>query len=141
VDAEGDALRREHPLVWLEIVGVGMTATIGQFFLTLAFSRGTATKVSVVGLSQVIMVMICELALGWKAFEPRLLWGTIMVLAPVAWLMIRDRKPTSLTTSQPTLIPTRIPQVTVDTTDKRDVLAPADPVTTDFGPNPPSSRV
>lgn len=92
IDAAGDPDWHRHPLVWLEIIGVGMTATIGQLFLTLAFSRGTATKVSVVGLAQVVMVMGFEIALGWKLFEPTMLLGTTMVLLPVAWLMTRERR-------------------------------------------------
>ena len=92
IDAAGDPDWHRHPLVWLEIVGVGMTATIGQLFLTLAFSRGTATKVAVVGLAQVVMVMVLEIALGWKTFEATMLLGTVMVLMPVAWLMTRERR-------------------------------------------------
>jgi drug/metabolite transporter (DMT)-like permease len=76
----------------LLILGVGATATVGQVFLTLAFSRGHATTVSVVGLSQVVMVMAAEAALGWKSITPTMLAGTVLVLGPTAWLMIRARR-------------------------------------------------
>jgi drug/metabolite transporter (DMT)-like permease len=76
----------------LLILGVGATATVGQVFLTLAFSRGHATTVSVVGLSQVVMVMAAEAALGWKSFTPTMVLGTLLVLGPTAWLMIRARR-------------------------------------------------
>ncbi|HEY2785721.1 MAG TPA: DMT family transporter [Fimbriiglobus sp.] len=76
----------------LVILGVGVTATAGQVFLTLAFSRGHATTVSVVGLSQVVMVMAVEAVLGWKQFTPSMLAGTTLVLGPTAWLMLRARK-------------------------------------------------
>ena len=92
IGTTGDPHWYQHPLVWLEIIGVGVTATIGQVFLTLAFSRGSATKVSVVGLSQVVMVMIFEAALGWKMFDTLMILGTAMVLGPTAWLMVRERR-------------------------------------------------
>ena len=74
------------------ILGIGVTAMIGQVFLTLAFSRGTATKISVVGLSQVAMVMGVEAAFGWKTFTPTNIFGTLLILGPTAWLMVRERK-------------------------------------------------
>ncbi len=73
-------------------LGIGVTAMVGQVFLTLAFSRGTATKISVVGLSQVAMVMGVEAAFGWKTFTPMNLVGTLLILGPTAWLMMRERK-------------------------------------------------
>jgi drug/metabolite transporter (DMT)-like permease len=78
-------------VLW-RLVGVGATATVGQVFLTLAFSRGTATKVAVVGLSQVVMVMGFEAAVGWKRFDAPELVGTALVLGPTAWLLARARK-------------------------------------------------
>ncbi|MFO0850806.1 MAG: DMT family transporter [Gemmataceae bacterium] len=49
--------RLAEPVHLLELFGVGLTAVIGQVFLTRAFRAGPATGVSVVGLSQVVMVM------------------------------------------------------------------------------------
>ena len=92
LDAAGDPHWYRHPGVWLEVLGVGLTATVGQIFLTLAFSRGRATRVAVVGLSQVVMVMVLEAALGWKSVTPVMLLGTAMVLGPTAWLMARARR-------------------------------------------------
>lgn len=75
------------------LLAVGFTAMIGQVFLTLAFSRGTASKIAVVGLSQVAMVMGVEAAAGWRAFTPTNLLGTLLILGPTAYLMVRARKP------------------------------------------------
>lgn len=75
----------------LRLIGIGVTAMIGQVFLTLAFSRGTATKIAVVGLSQVAMVMGVEAAFGWKTFTAMNLFGTLLILGPTAWLMMRER--------------------------------------------------
>jgi drug/metabolite transporter (DMT)-like permease len=86
IDRVGD-----WPVLW-KLLCVGATATVGQVFLTLAFSRGSATKVAVVGLSQVVMVMAMEAALGWKRFDAVELLGTALVLGPTAWLLARARK-------------------------------------------------
>jgi drug/metabolite transporter (DMT)-like permease len=83
------------------LLGVGATATVGQVFLTLAFSRGSATKVAVVGLTQVVMVMAFEAAAGWKQFDAVTLTGTALVLGPTAWLMVRARKSPTEQKSQP----------------------------------------
>jgi drug/metabolite transporter (DMT)-like permease len=91
-DRDTGTSRLVEPETLLLILGVGATATVGQVFLTLAFSRGHATTVSVVGLSQVVMVMAADAALGWKAVTPAMLAGTLLVLGPAAWLMIRARK-------------------------------------------------
>lgn len=77
----------------VRLLGIGVTAMIGQVFLTLAFSRGTATKIAVVGLSQVAMVMGIEAVFGWKTFTPMNIFGTLLILGPTAWLMMRERKP------------------------------------------------
>jgi drug/metabolite transporter (DMT)-like permease len=92
IDAQGDPHWYKSFWVWAEVVGVGLTATIGQIFLTLAFSRGNATRVSIVGLSQVVIMMISESVLGWKSLSPVMIVGTLMVLGPTAWLMSRERK-------------------------------------------------
>lgn len=92
LDAPGDPNWYTHIDVWAGIIGVGLTATAGQVFLTLAFSRGVATRVSVVGLSQVVMVMAGEAVLGWNYLTPVTGLGTAMVLGPTAWLILHARK-------------------------------------------------
>jgi drug/metabolite transporter (DMT)-like permease len=79
------------PDILLRLLGVGTTATVGQVCLTRAFATGSPTKVSVVGLSQVAMVMGSEAALGWKSFNALNVIGTTLVIGPTAWLMTRDR--------------------------------------------------
>jgi drug/metabolite transporter (DMT)-like permease len=83
--------RLADPMVLVKLLGVGATATVGQVFLTLAFRSGSATKVSVVGLSQVVMVMALE-AIGGRRFDVPQLAGTALVLGPTAWLMARSRR-------------------------------------------------
>ena len=84
--------RLADPAVIGLLLTVGGTATIGQVFLTLAFRSGSPTKVSVVSLSQVVMVMIAETVIGWKVLTPISLVGTALVLGPTAWLMTREAR-------------------------------------------------
>jgi drug/metabolite transporter (DMT)-like permease len=84
-------------LTWVKLLSVGCTATVGQIFLTKAFRGGQATKVSVVGLSQVVMVMLWEGVVGGRSFNVWQLVGTVLVLGPTAYLMIRERRPRSAT--------------------------------------------
>ncbi len=78
--------------LWLKLLAVGGTATVGQVFLTKAFRGGVATKVSVVGLSQVVMVMLWESIMDGRLFTLWQLLGATLVLGPTAYLMARDRK-------------------------------------------------
>ena len=85
-----------EPRVMLELVGMGVAALVGQLFLTLAFSHGAPAKVSVVGLTQIVF----GLAFGVALFNHEVNWltlvGTVLVIAPTAWLLTRERseKPT-----------------------------------------------
>ena len=72
------------------LCGIGITATIGQFFLTKAFVAGSPAKVSVVGLSQVAFAMVLDGILWSRAFTPATILGIALVLAPTAWLMLRS---------------------------------------------------
>ena len=80
------------PAVLLRLLGVGATAFAGQVFLTKAYRSGSPTKVSVVGLSQVVMVMLYEAMVEGRQFEIRQMLGTALVLGPTAYLMARERR-------------------------------------------------
>jgi drug/metabolite transporter (DMT)-like permease len=72
----------------LMLLGVGLTATIGQLFLTKAFAAGAPAKVSVVGLTQIVFAMALEIVFWQHAFTPATLVGMFLVIAPTAWLMV-----------------------------------------------------
>jgi drug/metabolite transporter (DMT)-like permease len=72
----------------LMLLGIGVTATIGQLFLTKAFASGPPAKVAVVGLTQIVFAMILEMLLWRHSFTPGTLFGIILVLAPTAWLIV-----------------------------------------------------
>jgi drug/metabolite transporter (DMT)-like permease len=73
----------------LMLLGVGISATVGQLFLTKAFASGPPAKVSVVGLTQVAFAMALEVVFEQHSFPPATLLGIALVMAPTAWLMVR----------------------------------------------------
>jgi drug/metabolite transporter (DMT)-like permease len=75
------------PLVML--LGVGISATIGQLFLTKAFAAGPPARISVVGLSQIVFAMAFEVVFLHRSFNPSTLLGIALVIASTAWLMVR----------------------------------------------------
>ena len=83
------------------LVGVAALAMLGQVFLTKAFRSGQASKVAVVGLSQVVMVLVAEAALGEESLSAAKLLGIALVLGPTAWIMIRERRPQATTVEEP----------------------------------------
>jgi drug/metabolite transporter (DMT)-like permease len=85
---ETPASLREGKLL-LMLLGVGVSATIGQLFLTKAFAAGPPAKVSVVGLTQIAFVMALEVLLWRRSFQPATLLGMLLVVGPTAWLMLR----------------------------------------------------
>ncbi len=80
------------PLAGL-LLAVGVTATIGQLFLTKAFATGHPGRVSVVGLSQVGFGMLIELVFRGRDFNALTVAGIVLVLAPTAWVILRERRP------------------------------------------------
>lgn len=85
--------QHEWVLNW-KIVGlllaVGVCATIGQLFLTMAFASGPPARVSVVGLSQVGFVMVMEVLFTGRTFSAITLLGIGLVIAPTAWSLLRS---------------------------------------------------
>ncbi|MSR31266.1 MAG: EamA/RhaT family transporter [Gemmataceae bacterium] len=81
----GDGLQDWRALGFL--LGVGVSATIGQIFLTLAFAKGSPTKVSIVGLSQVVFAVVGDILLWGKTLDIPTLVGMALILFPTAWAM------------------------------------------------------
>jgi drug/metabolite transporter (DMT)-like permease len=76
--------------ILLLLLGVGISATIGQNFLTLAFSSGAPTKISVVGLSQVVFAVIGDMLFWHKALGITELIGILLILLPTSWVMLKS---------------------------------------------------
>ena len=77
----------------LMLLGVGVTATIGQILLTKAFTAGNPAKVSVVGLSQVAFGMLFDVLFFNQSFKSHTLLGIALIVAPSAWLLLRRGRP------------------------------------------------
>ena len=73
------------------LLSMGTSATIGQIFLTKAFASGPPAKVSVVALSQVPMVLALDVLIGKRYFNYLSLLGIALVVAPTAWLLLRQQ--------------------------------------------------
>jgi drug/metabolite transporter (DMT)-like permease len=71
----------------LGLLGVGLTATVGQLFLTRAFAAGPPAKVSIIGLTQIVFALALDVWLLQQPFHPSTLLGVALVIAPTAWVM------------------------------------------------------
>lgn len=84
------AARGQEPITftsYLVLLGVGVAALTGQFCLTKAFTTGTPSRVSVVGLTQVGFTMLFEILFVGRTYNSQTLIGMALVLAPTAWLL------------------------------------------------------
>jgi drug/metabolite transporter (DMT)-like permease len=75
------------------LLGVGLTASIGQMCLTRAFTTGDAAKVSVVGLSQVVFTLIIDVVFTGHEVTTIAFIGTLLILIPTAWVMMERSGP------------------------------------------------
>lgn len=75
--------------VLFKLLGLGLSATIGQILLTLAFGNGAPAKVSVVGLMQIVIVLAFDVYLWNTQVNAITMVGILLVIAPTAWLLTR----------------------------------------------------
>ena len=73
--------------VWL--LGVGISATIGQLLLTRAFAAGAPARISVIGLTQVGFAMIFDVIFWNRSLQIESLLGMLLVIGPTVWMMLR----------------------------------------------------
>ncbi len=72
------------------LLGVGLSATVGQLAMTKAFALGNPSRVSVVGLMQIVFALAFDLLFWQRQFGPLVVLGIALVVAPSAWLMLRS---------------------------------------------------
>jgi drug/metabolite transporter (DMT)-like permease len=73
------------------LVAIGAMATTGQILMTAAFRIALPQRLSVVGLSQVAFGLVFD-RLGWdRTPDAMLMLGIALIVAPVAWLLVRGR--------------------------------------------------
>ena len=70
----------------LLLLGVGVSGTAGQFFLTRAYAAGPPTQVAVIGLTQVVFALGFDVVLWQRSLTAMSLAGFVLVLAPTALL-------------------------------------------------------
>jgi drug/metabolite transporter (DMT)-like permease len=80
----------------LELLAVGVTASIGQYFLTKAFTAGDPARVSVASLSQFVFILLLDIFVLDHPIDPTKLWGIPLILGPTVWLMTRRIKTSAL---------------------------------------------
>ena len=68
----------------------GVSGVLGQFGMTLAFSKGHAARVSVVILSQILFAFILDLVIWHRAINAVSVIGMMLVAAPTGWLILHD---------------------------------------------------
>ena len=89
----------KEPFSWIhlaELLGVGLSASIGQYFLTRAFTAGDPARVSIASLSQFVMILVLDIFVLDNRLDPIKLWGIPLILGPTVWLMMQRVKISSL---------------------------------------------
>lgn len=76
----------------LLLLAVGLSATVGQLFLTKAFAAGPPAKVAVVNLMQVVFALVLDVLFWDRRFNALMLTGMALAMAPTAWLMATQEK-------------------------------------------------
>ncbi len=76
----------------LELIGIGLSAAAGQYFLTRAFTAGDPARVSVASLSQFVMVLLLDVLILRNPLDWHKLWGIPLILGPTVWLMLQRVK-------------------------------------------------
>jgi drug/metabolite transporter (DMT)-like permease len=104
----------KNPLTVLFLFGVGLSATIGQVFLTKAFAAGPPAKVSVVGLTQIVFALGFDSLLETQTLSGRertqKLLGMVLVVVPTAWVMTHS----SLARRSPAAPDSTAPEISID---------------------------
>jgi drug/metabolite transporter (DMT)-like permease len=103
-EVKSDTTPFYDPTVLSLLLGVGLTASFGQLFLTRAFSHGDPSRVAVVGLSQVVFTLIIDVIFTGHELTGPVVVGTLFILAPTAWVMMERRKRKRLIADVPTPI-------------------------------------
>ncbi len=70
------------------LIGVGVAATVGQLCLTKAFSTGTPARVSVVGLSQVVVAALVKWYMEQRIPTVGSMLGITLVVASTVWVIL-----------------------------------------------------
>jgi drug/metabolite transporter (DMT)-like permease len=81
------------PAIVLALLATGLSAAVGQLFLTRAYADGTPSKVAVVGLTQIVLSLGLDVLLFKHGFSSVTLLGMALVVGPTAWVLLRPVAP------------------------------------------------
>jgi len=93
---------------------LGLSATIGQVFLTKAFSTGAPAEVAVVNLSTVVMTLMFDVFFFGKSLTWWNLIGMALVMLPTAWVILSPRLRGKTTLDLPSALDSSPPPVDVE---------------------------
>jgi len=83
------------------LLALGLLGTLGQIALTRAFAAGDPSRVSVVGLSELIFGVAYDRLLWDRRFGWVTIAGMLLVAAPTAWLLATSRRPRAQSPARP----------------------------------------
>ena len=72
----------------MRLIGIGLAATVGQLCLTKAFSTGSPARVSVVGLSQVVVAALAKWFMEQRIPTIGSIIGMTLVVASTIWVIL-----------------------------------------------------
>ncbi len=72
----------------VRLIGVGLAATVGQLCLTKAFASGSPARVSVVGLSQVVVAALVKWLMEQRVPTAGSIFGMTLVVASTIWVIM-----------------------------------------------------
>ena len=72
----------------VRLIGIGLAATVGQLCLTKAFSTGSPARVSVVGLSQVVVAALAKWFMEQRVPTIGSIIGMTLVVASTIWVIL-----------------------------------------------------
>jgi drug/metabolite transporter (DMT)-like permease len=81
-------LKSTPVLILLLLVGVAGVA--GQIGMTLAFTKGQASRVSVIALSQILFGLFFDAIFWGRSVNAISLLGMVLVIVPAAWLILSE---------------------------------------------------
>jgi drug/metabolite transporter (DMT)-like permease len=97
----------------IELLGVGMTACVGQYFLTKAFTAGDPARISVASLSQFAFILALDVVVLHHPLDWMKLWGIPLILGPTVWLMLQRVKTSALVPDVPPIAPISEPKLAI----------------------------
>jgi drug/metabolite transporter (DMT)-like permease len=94
-----------EPFEWVHLgylFGIGASATVGQYFLTKAFTHGDPARISVASLTQFVFVLILDVVVLDHSLDWNKIWGIPLILGPTVWLMVQRVHTSTLAPAPPT---------------------------------------